>query len=336
MTRAWMMVLAVAISAVAFGDEVILNNGDRLTGEVKSVDGGKMKVATAMAGTVEVNLSDVKTFSTDKPIELVLEDGTVLKQPIVQGAPGQISTGGKGPVLGNAIPIASIKKVNPPAVKWTGALTAGAILARGNTHTDSANAAFEAVRRAEIDRITLNASYNYAREKTEGSSPRVTSENWSAAGKYDYFIGDKWYVYGNAKVERDHIANLDIRFTPGVGAGYQWIESARTNFNTEGGLTWVYERFTDPESTRDYVAARLAYHYDRKLNDNVTFIHNLEILPSLEDFGQYILNVDAGIRARLTETFFGELKVVAQQNTQPAEGKSDWDTRYIANVGWTF
>src|SRR5690606_31248909 len=124
--------------------------------------------------------------------------------------------------------------------------------------------------------------------------------------------------------------------TPGLGSGYQWIESAKTNFNTEAGLTWVYERYTDPDDTRNYLAGRFAYHFDHQINDNVKFIHNLELLPSLEYFGEYLLTTDAGVRANLTNNYYGKVKEVHQHNTDPTDDKHKSDIRYMVNVGWGF
>lgn len=329
-------ILASAVASTVCADVVYLNNGDRFTGVITSAGGGVLVLKTPAVGEIKIPLTEVATFTTDQPIELHLSDGTVLNKPVAAGTPGQIGTAGAGPVVGQNIPLSTIKSVNPPPVKWTGSISAGVMIARGNTNTDSANAAVEAVRRAEDDRVTLRANYNYAREKPEGEEARVTQENWLASVKYDYFVSDKWYLYANGRVERDHIANLDLRLTPGAGVGYQWIETAKTNFNTEAGLTWVYERYTDPDMTRDYIAGRFAYHLDHKLNDRVKFIHNLEVLPSLEEFGEYLLTTDAGIRANLTGNFFGEAKVVYQYNSEPAEGKDKSDIRYIMSLGWAF
>lgn len=332
-------ILAGALAGNALADVVYLNNGDRVSGTVISADEGAIKLSTPSMGEVTIQMAEVSTFTTDNPVELHLDDGAVLKQAVVAGAGGQIGTGEGEAAGGQGIPLTSIKSINPTPpekIKWSGSMTAGAIATRGNTNTEAANAALDAQRRSEEDRLTLNAAYNYSREKTEDEGARVTMENWLVAGKYDYFLTEKWYVYGNAKVERDHIANLDLRVTPGAGAGYQWIESEKTNFNTEAGLTWVYERYTDPDDTREHVAGRFAHHYDRQINENVKFVHNLEILPSLEDLGEFLLTADAGLRATLTKDFFGEVKVQLQHNSQPAQGKEKNDVRYMINVGWGF
>jgi len=334
--RSFIGCLLLACGGATFADEVVFNNGDRLTGQVLSASDGKLIISSKVAGEVKVDLKEVKTFSSDKPLTVVMKDGSVYRQPLQQAQAGSVATAPGAAGAGKQLALSEIKTVNPPS-HWSGAITAGAIVSRGNTYTDSVNAGAEARRRSDDDRLSLAGAYNYGREKPKDEEQaKTTIENWFALGKYDYFITPKWYLYTNMKVERDNIANLDLRLTPGIGAGYQWIESGRTNFNTEAGISWVRETYSDPSETRQYFAGRFAYHLDHKITDRVQLIHNLEWLPSLEISGQYLLNSDAGVRTTISNGFFTELKIVLSYNSEPAEDAESTDVKYMANVGWQF
>src|SRR4030095_3884259 len=112
-----------------------------------------------------------------------------------------------------------------------------------------------------------------SRQKASDRGKTTTADNWFAAGKYDHFFSEKFYGFGALRVEHDTIADLDIRVTPSAGVGYQWIEPPDLNSNTEAGLAWVYEDYATGGSD-DHFAARLAYHFDKKFNDKVAFLHN--------------------------------------------------------------
>src|SRR5207248_11666646 len=98
------LVLAITLlSAPAFADEVVFKNGDRLTGTIKSVDGGKLTIDTKVAGVVTVDMGDVQTFSTDTPVQMKLKDKTVMRDKVgSQGVaatqpatmPAQVAAGG--------------------------------------------------------------------------------------------------------------------------------------------------------------------------------------------------------------------------------------------------
>src|SRR4051795_2631185 len=72
-------ILALAFTLTAgssvFADEVLFNNGDRLTGKIVNVEGGKMTIDTKLAGEITDDAKDVKTFTPDGPVEIRTTDG---------------------------------------------------------------------------------------------------------------------------------------------------------------------------------------------------------------------------------------------------------------------
>jgi putative salt-induced outer membrane protein YdiY len=323
-------------------DEVQFNNGDRLTGTITTVDGGKMKIKTKVAGEVTVDMKDVRTFSTNGPVAIKLSDGTVLRRKVNADEPGQVSVGGGGgggagaaAAAGQNIPLAQVKRINP-SEQLTGSVVVGGLITRGNSDTEQLSVSADAVRRTESDRITLTGGYFFGRQRDQSTGDKsTTTDNWFAGGKYDYFLDERLYAFGGIRVEKDRIANLDLRVTPSAGLGYQWVEGPTLNFNTEAGIAYVHESYTH-DGTDDHIAGRLAYHVDTQVNDKVSLFHSLVYLPSLERFDDYNLIADAGVRATLTDQMFTEFKLQWNYDSTPAPHASRSDLRYILGVGWKF
>lgn len=327
--------IASAMMLTAQADEVLFKSGDRLTGTVKTIDGGVMTFASKVAGTVSLKIADIDTFSTDQPINIVMKSGEK-KSIAVTGAqkPGFVTSVADTKSM---IALAEITKVNPPPVKWTGNVTAGATLVRGNTESDTAALTFEASRRSEKDRISFAGQYLFAQQHNfTTKEDDTTTDNWFIKGQYDYFFTKKNYIYGNLKYEKDRIQELDKRFTPGLGWGYQWIERADLNLKTEVGGSWIYERYEEPDETRTYQAARFAYSMDKQFHKVLKAYHNLEYIPSLERVDTYLINADVGLQADLTASWALNMKVQFAYNSQPADEKDNLDTRYILGVTWKF
>jgi putative salt-induced outer membrane protein YdiY len=332
------LVMAGLAAGGARADEILFNNGDRLSGTVQSVEGGKMKFKTDVAGEITVDLKDVKTFTTDKPVEFRTKSDEVITAPAV-GAdePGVVTV--QPAAEGEAareVRLDDVKYVNFDQT-WTGSVVAGALFARGNTYADQANVSAEAIRRTIDDRITLNGSYNFGRQEEPDTGDKITTvDNWYAAGKYDYFFTEKVYGFASLRYERDRIAELDRRVIPGVGVGYLWFDEADFKFDTEAGLAFVHERFEDGD-TNDSMSARLAYHLKKDLwDDKVGLFHNLEYYPSLERLDDFLVIADAGVRAAMTERMFAEYKIEYRYDATPAEGLHKTDLRHIVGVGWRF
>lgn len=330
------LAVSLAFAGRAAADEILFLNGDRLTGKIVRADGGKLTIKSETAGEVTVDLAKVKTFSTDEPIVIKTGDAT-LSSKVTGGADGTVQV---VPVAGGnpqVIALKDVAKINPPPVKWTGSFVANALITTGNSETENFGVSLNAVRRSEIDRITLGGAYYYGRQKEKDTDKHETTiDNWFVLGKYDYFLTKQFYLYGSARVEQDHIADLDLRLTLSAGPGYQWFETPTLNFFTEVGLAWVYEDFKN-KGHDDHVAARFAYHVDWTPYKTVKLFHNLEWLPNITDwFGDYNLNVDAGVRATIYEGLFAEAKVELRYDSTPAPGAKKEDVRYLLGVGWSF
>ncbi|MFA5203522.1 MAG: DUF481 domain-containing protein [Lentisphaeria bacterium] len=329
--------LAGLASLPVAADEVVFQNGDKLTGTVKEMAGGKLVFASAVAGDVTLDLAKVKSVSTEAPVTVELANGQRLQSKLAAGtAPGQV-------VLGETAgekTFAEIARLNPPLPAWHGSLAGGATFFRGNSKTDATALTATAFRRSDTDRITLNASYINAREMGENDDAYSTTQDaWNAEAKYDYFFAKKWYAYGDLRYEHDRIAKLDWRYSPNAGVGYQWFEQPDLNFSTEGGLGWVFEKYKDSDQDDldpDHPNLRLAYHFDKAFNQYVSLFHNLEYLPSLSELGDYTMRLDAGVKARLTAKFFVELKYQMNYNSNPPSGTVTTENWYVTSVGWDF
>jgi putative salt-induced outer membrane protein YdiY len=330
------LVVSLALAGRAAADEILFLNGDRLTGKIVSADAGKLTIKTENAGEVTVDLAKVKTFSTDEPIVIKTGD-TTLSSKVTGGADGTVQV---VPVAGGTPQVVALKdvaKINPPPVKWTGSIVGNALITTGNSETENFGISLNAVRRTELDRITLAGAYYYGRQQIKDTDQKETTiDNWFLFGKYDYFLTKQVYLYGSTRVEQDNIADLNLRLTLSGGAGYQWFERPTFNFFTEAGLAWVYEDFKH-DGTDDHAAARLAYHVDWTPVKPLKFFHNLEYLPNITDwFGDYNLNLDAGLRATVYEGFFAEAKIELRYDSTPAPGAKKEDVRYLFGVGWSF
>lgn len=321
-------------SAFASADTVVLSNGDTLNGTVGIISGSDMKFTSDAFGEVTIPLAKIKTYTIDAPTRVQPRGEPSVTGP-VKGDTNSVTVGEK------KYDLSDVKSVNPPAQEWTGAIVANFSLARGNTNKFVVGAEGAAALRRDDDvtndRISFGGAYNFGESGGGASSAdKVTdTDNWKLFGQYDRYWDDQWYGYAGAKLEHDRIAALYYRVAPGVGVGYQWFETEKMNFRTEAGLTYIHEEF-DPSGSGDALAVRLAYAYDNKLSDTVSLFHTLEYLPAVDDPADFILNTDLGLRAKLTDNFFAQFKVLYKRDSTPADGALKNDLLYTIGVGWSF
>jgi putative salt-induced outer membrane protein YdiY len=322
-TIGFLLALSVC-SLLARADEVRFKNGDRVSGAVTRA-AGRVTITSKLFGVISADESEI---------------AEVMATTMATGAPATASSL-TATTLATTSPIASPIATPPPQPaapkRWSGSVLAGAIVTRGNSHTENYRVAVDATRKGTNNTLTLAAAYAFGQTRDPNTGDdSVTTDNWFVQAKLDHSLTERLYDYAILRIEQDNVANLDLRASPGVGIGYRWINSPQTHFNTEAGVTWVWEQY-DTSGSTEHIALRLAYHLDHKLNDHVSLVHNVEYLPNVADpTGDFNVNADAGLRATLTKSMFAEMKVEWKHDSTPAPDAEKNDLRYTLGVGWSF
>jgi putative salt-induced outer membrane protein YdiY len=325
-------------ASVCWADQVILKNGDTLTGTIEKLTDSKMVFKSELAGEVTIDLSGIRTLTSDKLLTIHLKDGTVLKCQVDAGQGEQFNITGSA-VQAQSINTTDITAINPPPKprpKWKGQVSAGLTSAHGNTKTESSSASFGAIKRTEVDRTTVSA--DYAKGTQDNAAGTTTIEDWwRAKAKYDYFISPKWYGFVDGRYERDAVALLDRRMVLGGGAGWQWLETETTSWSFELGAASVYEQYNVVGGKKNaQLSMQTGYNLIHQLTKTVDFVHDLTYYPSLEDVSDYYLTTGAELRTRFTTRMFGNFKTLFNYDATPAPGKGSTDVKYIVGVGFDF
>jgi len=66
-----------------YADEVIFENGERLIGTLQRVEDNKLIFKSEIAGEVSVDISKIKGMYSERPLEILLDDGTLLRGKII-------------------------------------------------------------------------------------------------------------------------------------------------------------------------------------------------------------------------------------------------------------
>ena len=77
----WILIEACILLAShpVMADQLYLSNGDVITGKVIRMEDKKLVFKTDYAGEISVDWQVVKKLTTDKPIKVLLSDGTALE-----------------------------------------------------------------------------------------------------------------------------------------------------------------------------------------------------------------------------------------------------------------
>lgn len=331
-----LLVLAILLAApgTAKADEVHLKNGDRITGEVVTMEEDKLVLKTSYAGEITIEWQQVASIATDTPVEVSFQDETTVVGTTKPAKDGEISLEAVETAELISFQLDEVKSINPKppeeAVKIKADVNFGLKYERGNTDKDTLHVDGSFSARDGDNRYSAKADVN--REESSGVS---TENNWLALVKYDRFFTEKDYWFTTASFEHDEFKGLNLRMTLATGAGRQFIETALTNLLIELGLAYVIEDFTTKEN--DYTALRWSLDFDRYVvSDKIQFFHWDELFWNLRETDNVVLRTRTGFRFPLYGNFKWTIRYDFDLDTDPDPERQEEDQRFIITVGYEY
>lgn len=305
-------VLLLMMIPSAFADQIVLKNGDRLTGSITKSDGKQLVIKTDYAGDVTVKFDAIQSLTSTGDLNVTLGGKTVVGPVTTSGEDVVVTTKTAGPV---EAPKASVTLVRSPAEQaayektlhpglldgWAGGATLGFALTAGNSETKNLNIGFNGTRTGFHDKLILYETSIYATTSklAEQPIPTETTANSNAGGiRYDHdFAGSRVFGFGSADFFNNSLQNLDLRYILGGGIGYHAIKAPNTTLDLLAGINYTHESFsglmetnaTPPPATLTYnhadssAALTVGDNFTHKLGANSVLTQSFLFYPS---FGQ--------------------------------------------------
>jgi len=331
----FLTLLTFLVAMNAFADEVRLKNGDRLTGRIVRMEGGKLILKTLYAGEISIVWQEVAGVQTEDPVKVVLEDDTRLEgaAKVEEDGKMKLETGKlESPI---SFRLADVKTINPAPekiVKITARANVNITSERGNTDSDNYYLNGEFVARTKKNRYKIGGELS-----REESDHITTSQNWLAYGNYSHFLNKKWYLFTNTLLEHDEFKDLQLRSTLGAGAGYQIFETALLNLSLSAGMAVVDENFYVAEDN-NYPAGQWSLNYDQYLFKKfLQLFHETNGYVSLENADDWFIKTRTGLRFSIYKGFTATLQYNFDWNNRPsADAQTKEDTKLLFMLGYEF
>lgn len=330
--------VSVFCAVTALADKVTLKSGSFLTGKAGLVQDGKLTFTSDDIGEVKIDVANIAELDVAKENVVEYTDRSKEQKLLT------VKSGALVDDKGTALDMSKVKALNPAVETWHGSVNVAYQSSRGNTYQNSATVLANVNRRWEKDRFNANFGYYYSETGPTKDSMEKSTDRWELEGQHDHFWSALFYSYINSKIEQDDIAGLDYRFRLGGGAGLQWLDNrefgatGKWSFNQEVGAAWVKNSYLDQDPSADdsYATLRYAHHlkYLPKWNSNIEGFHNLEYLPQVDDWENYLMRADVGFSAKIVMNFDLLCKIEWDYNSMPSVGRKSSDIRYIVGLGY--
>jgi hypothetical protein len=239
-TALCLLATASVAQAAPKTDVVVLNNGDRLTVEIKSMSRGRLTVKTDALGTPNVDWGDVVGLQSHRSFEVEVADGRRFYGSLIEGPRNHVLVRGLIGDPKDLVLLDIVRLIPLGASFWSrldGGLDAGFNFTSASQQTQwTLNTSVEYRSKAYVNRASLQSLLT----KLEASSQTRNSLNLST----QRFRTNRWFTGGVAQFLQDQSLDLDLRSVLGAIVGRHLRQNSHTTFSLFGGAGYTLEHFT--------------------------------------------------------------------------------------------
>jgi putative salt-induced outer membrane protein YdiY len=343
-SRFFAVLILVSLGA-AWADQVVMKNGDRVTGAIVKQDGKTITVKTDVFGVVTASWDQVASLRSDQPINIVLKDGKTLtgtvawtegqidvtmKDARVQLRPDQVVA------LRNSAEEAAYQRLlNPGMLQlWAGGGSLGWAGTAGNAKTLTFTTSFNAARLTNTDKTSIYFNLIKASALINGQSA-TTAQAVRGGISYDHNANRRLFVNVFNDYEYDRFQDLDLRFVIGGGLGFHAVKTETSKLDLLAGLDYNHSAFGNGLS-RSGAEVFGGDEYTLKLTGASSVIQSFRIFQSLQDTAVYRVNFDLGIATKLRKWLTWNVSLSDRYLSRPVPGRKTNDFLYTTGLGLTF
>ncbi len=336
---------AIAIPLVAREktDILVMNNGDRLTGEIKGLNSGTLFVSLDyISGTSSVDWAKVDHLESKQLFLVKTQDGSVYT-----GTLHSVQLSGKRPIqieisaTPNEVTVLDRSKITRMTQtsenfwqRFNGQINSGISYSKGNQATQYNIAALLEYPR---ERWVTAANYNSTLASSTGSTASTRNALDLYAGRL--LRWDNWFYSGVTDFLQSSEQGIDFRTNLGGGIGRYLKNTNRTNIWLLGGLAWQNTRYSQSlgqQATQNVAAALIVGQAQFFAFNKTNLTISGSVLPAVSQPGRVFTNTTATYYVKVFGGLTWNVSFYGNWDSHPPKGLSGSDYGASSGLGWSF
>jgi len=231
----WTILLfALVPSRAALGDEVLLINGDRLTGDVVERTRESIVLEHAALGRINVPIDSIRLVRTKKTLLPRTPDAPSV--PVVPpDEDGKPDASTDRDTDADDAPAGDPSDADAPAAEddadaeWSSQFEIGLNATAGTSETKRLRTSFQTTRSSPINTFRYDATYRFGEDRgtrTQNSLTTGVFTEWP-------YPDSPWSMFLQGRYDYSEFQSWDHRISSGIGAGYQLFDVSRLNDDNE-------------------------------------------------------------------------------------------------------
>ena len=306
-------------------DTIFFQKGDRITGEVKSLENNQLRLSTDDAKTITLEWNKVDSVKILNNMRIVLENGDIMYGKILtagEQGKGFIWSSEGDPLLIELIRIVLLSLIEDKFInRLSGTLSSGFSYVKASQVMQT-NFSGSVQYLAEKNQVQLSYDGIFTRDPESGYNQR---QNGGAT--FFRFLPENWFLVSAISLESNTELQLDLRTSLSLGGGNSFVNTNFTRFYGALGLQATRENSSG--ENQNNIEGIIASSYSVFIYDDpeVSFSLSAQLIPSLSNLGRMRVNVDSNLKWEIFNDFFLKWTFYYNFDSRPLSEtaeKNDW------------
>src|SRR6516225_8293408 len=317
-------------------DVVILRNGDRLSGDIHSLEFGILTLSTDNMSTLSIEWPAVRSVTSKFEFAIERRDGSKYH--------GVITTSDDGADLivqtaagTTRFPMQEVERISRFSPQFWDRINGA--LAIGFSYTKSSAIQVGSVNfNANYRSTTVDSNLAFSANTTKDSSGKTTNRALITSGvQFLRQSRNFWGLLGS--LERDQALGIDARLVGGAALGRRFVQSNFTEVTGIAGLVATEEWIVDNPSSKTSLELVLGgtWQVYKFIEPKTRLDLGLYVFPSLSENGRYRSTGNLALTHKVPhDSTLGGTGHLSYDNQPPDPTAEKSDYGVTLNVGWTF
>ncbi len=330
------VVLAAKATASEDTDLIVFKNGDRLTGEMKSLGRGQLSFDTDPTGTIKIEWDKVAYIRVDRDVQVQTQSGRLFFGQI-RMAKDEFKV-----VVDTADGLTELDSHRVAAMDQ--------IDTEGFRSMDvNVSLGYNYSKASDITQLNVGMDSEYRTVKrvftvdysslVSDSDNNESSQRQSLEFNYTRLWPNRWLTDGGVSFDVNDELGLNLRTSLSAGGGRILLQSGSSRFILKGGLKATRENNIDQPEDVDSLESygTMSWEWYRYDSPELDWSTSLEVIPSLTESGRVRGEYDATLKWEIIHDFFWQLEYYYSYDNKPqSEDASSSDYGITTSLAYKF
>lgn len=285
-------------------DWIQLTSGEWLKGEFIAMYDEELEFDSDELDELTLDWEDIQQIRSAQTMQVAFLDNTIAIGKLLMDADSVQVMGEKDWVYPRSQVLSITAGAPHERNYWAGKLSAGFNYRRGNTDQTEVDTVASIQRRTPKNRIKIDSLGTYSKTDLPDQADTVTADSQRVSAAWNRYLSDRFYLVPiSGDYYRDPFQNIRRRWSIGVGAGYQIVDTAKVEWTVDAGLGFRKTFFEEVQAgipdADSSPAVGVGTYYDNELTGWVEFFFDYRFFVVNEASGSYTHHLVTGLEFEL-------------------------------------